>query len=381
MLSGGTSRAAVGRSEITMSLRVAIVGCGKIADAHAEQIRRIAHCDLVGACDHEELMARQLAERYEIKRYFADLDELLTVARPDVVHVTTPPQSHFEIARRCLEHGCHVYVEKPLTLNARDAEHLVDLAERRGRELTVGHHYQFSPAARRMRELIRQGYLGDGVVHMESYYGYDVGDATYARAFLGDKDHWVRKLPGGLLQNVISHGVARIAEFLTGEHPVVVAHGFVSPLLRRLREVEVLDELRVMIADEGHVTAYFTFSSRMRPALHQFRIFGSRNGLLLDEQQQTVVKLRGAPFKSYLEQFVPPVIFAKQYLFNAGRNVRLFLARDFHMESGKKELISAFYRSITDRTPPPIPSSEVLRTARLMDAIFEQVGSREVVSC
>jgi hypothetical protein len=136
----------------------------------------------------------------------------------------------------------------------------------------------------------------------------------------------------------------------------------------------VLDELRVIVVDDAQTTAFFTFSSRMRPLLHQFRIFGARNGLLLDEQQQTVVKLRGAAFKSYAERFLPPVIFAKQYLANAAHNVRLFLANDFHMESGKKALIAAFYRSIVEGTPPPIPYREILVTSRLMDSIFEQVG-------
>ena len=371
-----------------MPLRVAIVGCGKIADAHAEQIRRLEGCDIVGVCDREELMARQLAERFKVERYFDDLGELLEEARPDVVHITTPPQSHFEIARQCLGHGCHVYVEKPFTLDAREAETLVVLAEQRQLKLTVGHDAQFSHAARRMRDLVRRGYLGDPVVHMESYYGYDLGDPRYARAFLRDGDHWVRRLPGGLLQNVISHGIARIAEFLRGDNPQVIAYGFVSPLLRRLGDEAVLDELRVIIVDEYQTTAYFTFSSQIRPVLHQFRIFGSQDGLVLDEQQQIVVKLRGASFKSYVERFVPPVIFARQYLANAAHNVRLFLANDFHMESGKKELTAAFYRSIVEGTPAPIPSREILLTARLMDSIFEQLrkssclpGSRERVPC
>ena len=55
-----------------MSLRVAIVGCGKIADAHAEQIRRIKGCDIVGVCDREDLMARQLAERFTVERMAKD---------------------------------------------------------------------------------------------------------------------------------------------------------------------------------------------------------------------------------------------------------------------------------------------------------------------
>ena len=99
-------------------LKVAIVGCGKIADAHAAQILRIAGCEIVGVCDREPLMARQLCERFPVKRYFTDLAELVTEARPDVIHITTPPESHFDIARFCLEHGCHVYVEKPFTIDA-----------------------------------------------------------------------------------------------------------------------------------------------------------------------------------------------------------------------------------------------------------------------
>jgi predicted dehydrogenase len=371
-----------------VSLRVAIVGCGKIADSHVAQIRRLPGCDIVGVCDREDLMARQLAQRFGIERHFDDVGVLLAEARPDVVHIATPPQSHFEIARQCLEHGAHLYVEKPFTLNAADAEELIALAERRGRLLTVGHDAQFSHAARRMRELVRIGYLGEPVVHMESYYGYDLGNTTYAQAFLRDRDHWVRKLPAGLLQNVISHGVARIAEFLRGDRARVISHGFVSPRLQTLGAADVYDELRVIIVDEYQTTAYFTFSSQARPVLNHFRIFGSKNGLAVDERQQTVVKLRGAAFKSYAEQFVPPLVFAKQYLANAAHNARLFLTNDFHMDAGKKHLIAALYRSILDGSPAPIPSREILMTARLMDSIFEQLGDsaslawrEEGVSC
>jgi predicted dehydrogenase len=356
-------------------LRVAIVGCGRIADAHVGQIRRISGCEIVGVCDREGLMARQLDQRYRTGGWFDDLDQLLDRARPDVVHVTTPPESHFAIALACLERGRHVYVEKPLTLDAGEAAVLVRVAESRGLGLTVGHDAQFSHAARRLRALVRAGYLGDRVVHMASYYGYDLGDATYARTFLGDTGHWVRRLPGGLLQNVMSHGIARLTEFLSDEALQVTAHAFTSPSLRRLGGGGVLDELRATMVDGEDRTAFFSFSTTMRPSLYQFGIFGTENGLLLDEYQQTVIALRGRPFKSYLERFVPPVVFARQYLGNAIRNVRLFLARDFHMESGKKALFEAFYQAIRDGGPMPIPYPELLRTARVMDAIVQQIAA------
>src|SRR5689334_6153060 len=113
-------------------LKAAIVGCGKIADAHAEAILRTGDCEIVGVCDREPLMARQLCQRFPIKTYFDDLSELLREARPDVVHITTPPASHFELARRCLEHGSHVYIEKPFTLDLEEAARLVTLVTDKG---------------------------------------------------------------------------------------------------------------------------------------------------------------------------------------------------------------------------------------------------------
>jgi len=210
---------------------------------------------------------------------------------------------------------------------------------------------------------------------MESYYGYSL-ERGYAQTLLGDNTHWVRRLPGGLLHNVISHGIARIAEFLTCDSPQVMAYGFVSPLLKRLGEREIIDELRVIIGDGERTTAYFTFSSQMRPSLHQFRVYGTQNSLILDPDQETLIRLRGRKFPSYLETFIPPVIFAEQYVGNLMRNVRTFLARDFHMISGMKYLIEAFYRSIISGAPVPIPYREILLTARIMDAIFEQLNAR-----
>jgi predicted dehydrogenase len=356
-------------------LRVGIVGCGKIADAHASQIRRIDGCEMVGACDRERLMAEQLCDRFPIRRSYCDLTEFIRDARPDVVHITTPPDSHFDIARACLEGGCHVYVEKPITLHAEEARRLISLATEKNLKLTAGHDDQFTHVARRMRTLVQSGYLGGPPVHMESCYGYDLGDAAYARALLGDKRHWVRRLPGKLLQNVISHGIARIAEFLTTESPQVIAYGFVSPLLKGLGEREIVDELRVIICEEQRLSAYFTFSSQMRPSTHQFRIHGPKNGLILDQDHETLIKLKGARFPSYVEKFVPPVMFARQHLRNLATNMRTFLAGDFHMKSGMKFLTESFYRSIVHGTPVPIPYPEILRVARIMDAIFDQLNA------
>jgi predicted dehydrogenase len=366
-------------------LKVGIVGCGKIADAHAAQIQRIPGCEMVGVCDREPLMARQLYERFPVKQHFSDLTALLQESRPDVVHVTTPPESHYDIAKYCLESGCHVYVEKPFTLYESEARKLIALAVEKGLKITAGHDDQFSHVARRMRALVQSGFLGSGPVHMESHYCYELG-GSYAEALLYDKRHWVRRLPGKLLHNIISHGIARIAEFLTSDSPDVMVYGFTSPMFRNMGETEIVDELRVIVGEEAGSTAYFTFSSQIRPDLHQFRIYGRKNGLILDQDQETLIRLRGVRFKSYAEKFIPPLDMARQYTGNLITNMKLFLSRDLHMKSGMKYLIENFYRSIVEGTPEPISHREILLTARIMDAIFTQLqaptawkGSREII--
>ena len=354
-------------------LKVAIIGCGKIADDHVQQIQRVRRGTVVGACDLEPLMAQQLCERYQIEQAFSDVAKLLDTCRPDVVHITTPPQGHFDLGKQCLDAGCHVYVEKPFALDRDETEKLLGIAEGKSLKATVGHDLQFSPVARRMRQLVHAGYLGGAPVHMESYYCYDLSDPNYAKALLSDKSHWIRRLPGKLLHNIISHGIARIAEFIPSDSPRISAHGFVSPLLQRIGENEIVDELRVTISDASATTAYFTFSSQMRPSLNLFRLYGSKNGLELDQDHETLIKLRGERYKSYAEKFIPPVTLAAQQLANAATNVRQFLTNDFHMKSGMKSLIDSFYRSITDGTPPPVPYREILLTARIMDAIFDQI--------
>lgn len=354
-------------------LKIAIVGCGKIADSHALQLRRISDCRIVAACDNERLMAEQFCERFSVEGVYDNLSDLLEKSKPDVVHITTPPQSHFKLGKQCLEAGCHIYVEKPFTVDTREAKELIDLANARGKKITAGHDEQFSHAARRMRALVRDGYLGGNPIHMESTWCYDMGNIAYARSFLGDAQHWVRRLPGKLLHNLISHGVAKIAEYLVVEYPKVEVIGFTSSFLKSLREKDTVDELRVVISAQDQGTAYFTFSTQMKPTLHEFKVFGPKNGLWLDVDTETLIRLNGKRGKSYLAKFGPQASFAKQYFSNLKHNLGLFLGRDFHMDSSKKYLFEAFYRSILHNSPPPIPYREILLTSWIMDSIFEQL--------
>jgi len=358
-------------------LRIGIVGCGKIADQHLVAISRIPDCAVVAVCDREIRMAQQLGERFGIPAVFADCGEMLLSASPDVVHVTTPPQSHFPLARQCLEAGRHVYLEKPFTLTAAEAQDLIAIAEERDVGITPGHNYQFTMEMIEMRKLVRGGFLGGEPVHLESHFAYSLDDRSYVGPILGSRNHWVRKLPGQLFHNVISHGIAKLAEFLDDDLDEIIATGHQSAELRDLNGQEVLDELRVLIRDRKGTTAFFCFSTQIKPGLHQFRICGPKNSIQLDHASGSLLKLRSRSCKSYLTYFLPPVFSAREHLSNACSNVKRFLGRELYQDFGMKELIERFYQSVKTRAPLPISYREVLLTARIMDAIFEQVYRQE----
>ncbi len=355
-------------------MNVAIIGCGKVADAHAEIIRGIPGCAIIATCDNEELMARQMHERLKTKYWFTDANKLLQEAKPDVVHITTPPQSHYSLGKLCLEAGCNIYVEKPFTLNTQEAEELINLGTDKNLKITVGTNIQYSHVAQRVRDLVKNGFLGGPPTHVESIFCYSLKD-DFARAFLGDKNHWVRKLPGKLLHNIISHGIARIAEYLSDDDPQVIAKGFSSKAIRDLGGGDIIDELRVTIIDSKGTTAYFTFSSQICPLIHQFRLYGPRKSIIVDDDHQIVLKSNAAGYKSYLNYFIPPLLLGRQYFSNARHNVAAFIGRKLYMDSGKTDLIRSFYHSISDNAPPPIPYAEILRTSRILDRIFNQIYS------
>jgi len=102
-------------------------------------------------------------------------------------------------------------------------------------------------------------------------------------------------------------------------------------------------------------------------------MYGTKNGLVLDHDQETLIKLRGTRLKSYAEHFISPAVLGRQQFSNIFTNLGTFLRKDFHLKSGMKYLIEAFYRSIVEGTPVPIPYREILLTARIMDTIFAQL--------
>src|SRR6266436_3277563 len=99
-----------------MTLNIGIVGCGRIADGHIDEIQKFSFARVIAVCDLEPVLAEQMSLRYSVPYWYTDFDLMLSKHQLDVIHIATPPQSHLPLARKSADAGCHVFLEKPLAL-------------------------------------------------------------------------------------------------------------------------------------------------------------------------------------------------------------------------------------------------------------------------
>lgn len=355
-----------------MSLRVAIVGCGKIADGHAEAIKRSkGKGSLVAACDLEPVIAEQYAIRMGVPSFYSDYEKMLAVEKPDVVHITTPPGSHVFLATKAMDAGAHVFCEKPLAINQPEGKKIIDHAVATNKKLTIGWEFFFDPPALAIRDMVGSGLLGD-IVHVETAYGFD-RTGNFGDVLLRDKNYWVHRLPGKLFHNAIDHLLNKAIEWVPDDQPGVMAHGYT----RRTKRFgddrdDMLDELRVMLKGE-RTTAYATFSVDIQPPGHFLRIYGTKNTIHADFTMRTVVVEQAPKFPSSIGRVLPSFMETLAYAKEAGRNVYEFAKSEFHYFTGMRNLVSAFYDSILTDGAPPIAYRDMDRVGYVMDEIFRQV--------
>ena len=112
-----------------MPVRIAFAGCGFIADDYIDTLSNFPELELVGVMDRDNERASKFGKFYGIDTY-ASIEALVTDPQVDVVVNLTNPESHYEVSKTSLEHGKHVYTEKPLATKISEAEELVEIAEK-----------------------------------------------------------------------------------------------------------------------------------------------------------------------------------------------------------------------------------------------------------
>lgn len=183
----------MGKSE----LRFALIGCGRIANRHAEHINNQGH--LVAVCDIDKDKADKLAAEYNAKAYY-DINDLLAEEKSvDVVSICSPNGLHAQHSISALRAGFHVLCEKPLATNVHDCGEMIKTAETCNRRLFAIKQNRFNPPVAAVKTAIDEGRLGK-IYSVQLSCFWNRNPQYYENSWKGTKD-----LDGGTLYTQFSH--------------------------------------------------------------------------------------------------------------------------------------------------------------------------------
>jgi len=185
--------------------KLALIGAGAWGRNLLRNLAHLRGADLVMCCDTDNDRCATTINGYKNVQVCVDPEIVLNSEEIDAVAIATPAITHYELASRAMEAGKDVFVEKPMTLSLRDAEKLVELADREDRVLMVGHLLEYHPAVEKMKELLDSGEVG------QPYYIYS------ERVNLGK----IRS-DENALWSFAPHDISIIL-YMLGEEPVEVA--------------------------------------------------------------------------------------------------------------------------------------------------------------
>jgi predicted dehydrogenase len=339
-------------------MKAALIGAGQIARQHLTCLKSLPGVELTAVCDLSPAAAEAAAERYDIRAWFTDHRDMLEKARPDVVHVTTPPTSHFGLAMDSFDAGAHVIVEKPATSTFGELETLVRRAEEAGRHLVEDHNYVFNHAPQEILRRIGLGQFG-AVTHVDVLICLDIlGPSGFADP---NSPHPALNLAGGAIADFLPH-LASLAHLFVGPHRTAQ-----TVWTKRKPSLLSFDEFRALV-DAEHGTAALGFSSSSQPDAFWLRVYGERmqatanlfeTRLTFDGPRNVPKPLR--PFFNGLDE---------------GKTIRraalTTLLRKFKgpgAYEGLWELLARTYRALSDGSTMPVTASHVLEVNRIVEAL------------
>jgi predicted dehydrogenase len=141
-------------------MKIAVVGVGYWGPNLVRNFLNINRVDKVYCCDQDKSRLDLIWKQFPVVEVVSDYNEVLHNNMIDAVVLATPVSTHYPLAKKALEAGKHVFVEKPITASSREAEHLIDIAEKRKLVLMVDHIFIFNGAVTKMRSIIDSGEIG-----------------------------------------------------------------------------------------------------------------------------------------------------------------------------------------------------------------------------
>ncbi len=319
-------------------LKIGLIGAGNWGRNHLRVLSSLPDVELVGVCDLDPRVRARVEAHYPGVWVTPEADEL--IRKTDALVIASSAKSHYPLARRALELGRAVFVEKPLALSAAEGEELVRLAEKQGLILMVGHLLLFHPGVLKLKEIVQRGELG------EVYYLYS------QRLNLGR----IRR-DENVMWSLAPHDLS-VANFLLEQRPLRVSatgKAFIQPHL---------EDVAFLVVEYEHALAHVHVSWLDPHKIRSLTVVGSEKMAVFDDMQpEEKLKIydKGVDPRALHEpETLPPGAIAVRY-------------GDIHspkieMQEPLKLELSHFVESVKTGKRPRSDGREALQVLRILDA-------------
>lgn len=346
-------------------LRAAVIGTGGISKEHLAFLVSSPRADLVGVCDMSPVAVRHAASVHGTTP-FSSVPEMLDVARPDVVHVLTPPTTHVALSEECLAAGAHVICEKPITLATPELEALLAAADRAGRRIVENHNYRFNPEVEQLDALVSTGAIGR-VGEVEVRMGLPVNDPG---GRFGDPNlpSPIHRLPAGVIHDFITHLTYLVAHFTPDVEWSVVDsrwnnHGGVAHVA-----VDDLDSMLVGDGPDGAVHARIRFSALLAPDCFEITVRGTEGYGQVELFSGRVSQVIPRPGGKQLAPIVNMMVGGASMFVGGPRSLKRKIMQQGPYV-GLAKFLDLTYAALATGSEPPVTVNDMLVTSRLIDRL------------
>jgi UDP-N-acetylglucosamine 3-dehydrogenase len=247
-------------------VQCAVIGLGRMGTNHARVLSELPGVALKAVCDADRGLAERTAARFQAGNAFTDVDALLAAGGLDAAVVAVPTIEHRAVARKCMDKGVDVLVEKPMASTGEECDEIITEASRHGRLVMVGHIERFNPVLLKLREFLDDGFLGN------VYYVETTRAGPFPKRLYGSKD--------GVVIDLAVHDLDLIAH-LFGPLRQLYANLILTPGGRQ--DIHA----RVLLKTKGGIvgTAQFSWISPKRE--RSISVFGDKGILIgnLNDQE------------------------------------------------------------------------------------------------
>jgi len=340
------------------NIRIGFVGTGFIADLHMEAIKRIKGVQVVACCDLNRWRADNFTKRWNIAKAYDDLDSFIEEQSLDVVHVLVPPDKHVSIAKRFIDKGIRVFLEKPMAPTVAECEELVAAARPKGIDVGVNHNFIFYPLFQRLKKDLASGMIGRPE-YVTAFYGGPLGQLDF-----GKFGHWMFAEPGNVLLEQGPHPISQVMDIL-GD--VTAVNGKASGRRELGKNQFFYGRWEALLeCERGNAFVHLSFGAKHSPQ-RLIGVYGQDGAILVDLLNNRYLRQPKSIFPDYLDPtaramryFVPGLEGFKDFGEYFLGKVKLKDRSDpFFMTM--KNSIAAFYQALRSNQPVPCSAENGLK--------------------